>query len=183
MNLFGNIRARRAAKKQLRRLGSLSSAFATIARLEKSGLINWERRNRRLFIAEPLGTLMLARGAEAWGAFLNNIYLYLVYRHAQEHWDSICVRRQGAAVAAAKEKNGGVPLSREEIRLIRQRVARELAESEVQPGPIKEFEFYVLSSRAASDPEASLCGVYDPDTRALELVGWDELRSAVSRGS
>ncbi len=175
--LFKGFRARRENKRSLFRLGEISSLFATIERLAEKGLIHWDRRRRRLFIAESLAVLMLARGAEGWSAFLNNVYLWLVHADLANQWHSVVVKRQGRAVAEARKARPD--LSAADVRRIRHEVEASLAETDVPLPTIKEFEFYVLTNASERSADNVLCGVYNPDTDALDLVLWDDVKRAV----
>ena len=89
MNIFKYFsKERREQRRKLKQLSQLSSVFTTISKLETTGLLVWIAKDRRLFIAQSLATLMLARGAEAWTAFVQNVYLYHYYNLCQEAWAS-----------------------------------------------------------------------------------------------
>ena len=86
MNIFAKIREKRAQKAQLRRFGQFANVFASLQRLEKSGLLAWEAKSRRLFIAQPLAVVMLAQGYDRWRNFLNNVFLYHMYNLQNRQW-------------------------------------------------------------------------------------------------
>ena len=104
MNIFKYFsKERRAQRKKLKELSRLSNVFATISKLETSGLLIWSQKDRRLFIAQSLASLMLAKGAEAWTSFVQNIYLYHYFNQCSDAWQQYIQKQELAAVRKASE--------------------------------------------------------------------------------
>lgn len=177
-NPFKSFKERREHKKNLRRLAKISSAFSLMERLSKSGLIHWDRRHRRLFIAEPLAIVMLAKGAQSWTNFLNNVYQYVVYIHMSELWQNQLTKRQTRAVADARRTR--TSLSADEIQRIRRAAMSDLSDEDVSIPQVEAFEFYVVADNKGANPETTFCGTYDPDSDYLDIVLWEDVQAAVS---
>ncbi len=101
MGLFSYFsKKRREQRRKLRELRAFSSTFSTLDRLEQSGLLVWDQKQRRLFINQSLAVLMM-RDAESWVNFVTNVYQWLYYQQAQEAWNAHFLKEELAAVRKA----------------------------------------------------------------------------------
>jgi len=174
-NLFKYFsRERREQRKKLKELSNLSSVFSTISKLETSGLLVWSEKNRRLFITQSLATLMLAKGAEAWTAFVQNIYLYHYFQQCQMAWQQYMQKEELAAVRKASEGNNP-PLTRSDAERIRLAARQRIMESDVQPPQVQLFEFFIIRDSENAKPDLIAVGYFDPETGAQEIAPWDEV--------
>jgi len=98
---------RREQRRKLKELKAFASRFSTLGRLEQSGLLVWDQKQRRLFIAQSLAVLMM-KNAESWVAFVTNVYQWLYYQQAQEAWNAHFLQAELKAVREASV----LPLSR-----------------------------------------------------------------------
>ena len=179
MNIFARIRERREQRHQLARYRQFTQTFADVQKLERSHLLIWEQKHRRLFIAEPLAIVMLAQGAEAWRHFLNNIYLYQMHRLQTKQWEDHV--RDEEVKAVRKRKREVAVLTKAETERIRRAVRDDITADAVPLPPIEAFEFYILAD-AADDPQharITFVGEYDPDTELLDMVEWKQVKHAI----
>ena len=91
---------RREQRRKLKELKAFASRFSTLDRLEQSGLLTFDAKSRRLFIAQSLAVLMM-KDAESWVAFVTNVYQWLYYQQAQEAWNAHFLKEELAAVRKA----------------------------------------------------------------------------------
>ena len=98
---------RREQRRKLKELKAFASRFSTLDRLEQSGLLTFDAKSRRLFIAQSLAVLMM-KDAESWVAFITNVYQWLYYQQAQEAWNAHFLQEELKAVREASV----LPLSR-----------------------------------------------------------------------
>ena len=87
---------RREQRRKLKELKAFASGFSTLDRLEQSGLLTFDAKQRRLFIAQSLAVLMM-RDAESWVNFITNVYQWLYYQQAQEAWNAHFLKEELAA--------------------------------------------------------------------------------------
>lgn len=174
-NLFKYFsKERRAQRKKLKELSQLSNVFSTISKLETSGLLIWSEKNRRLFITQSLATLMLSQGAEAWTAFVNNVYLYHYFQQCQSAWQQYIQAEELAAVRKASE-GPHPPLTRSDAERIRLAARQRIMESDVQPPQVQLFEFFIIRDSEQAKPDLIAVGYFDPQTSAMEIAPWSEV--------
>lgn len=179
MNIFKYFsKERRAQRKKLKELSRLSNVFATISKLETSGLLIWSQKDRRLFIAQSLASLMLAKGAEAWTSFVQNIYLYHYFNQCSDAWQQYIQKQELAAVRKASE-GSNPPLTRSDAERIRLAARQRIMESDVQPPQVQLFEFYIIRDSENAKPDLIAVGYFDPQTSAMEIAPWDEVAPLV----
>lgn len=180
-NPFKALRERRAQKAALKRLGDIASTFGNLEKMEKGGLLIWDERDRRLFIAAPLATVMMGKGQEAWEGFLQNCYLWQTYREQQKAWDRHI--RQEQAKAIRTRQMGGIKLPQTEIARIKRAITERVSFNEIKISEIKAFEFYILAD-SANDPkrqEVVLVGQYHPETGQLSMATWEDVQAALQQ--
>lgn len=190
MNIFAKIREKRAQKAQLRRFGQFANVFASLQRLEKSGLLAWEAKSRRLFIAQPLAVVMLAQGYDRWRNFLNNVFLYHMYNLQNRQWQDHIINEQAKAVRQRKKEV--VVLTKAETERIRRAVRDNIPAEAVELPPIKPSEFFIIADTAtvtdaspSEQPKAEITwvGEYDPDTGTLDMAEWKDIKHVIKDGN
>lgn len=176
--LIRKIKERRAQRKSLKGLGVLGRNFKTLDRLEDSGLLAWDAKNRRLLIAEPLALLMM-KDAESWQTFIGqSCYLWLYNRECNAAWDAYMQREELAAVRhamtdAAREHK---TLSRMDVDRIKRSRRNEIAQSEVEPPRVKPFEFFIVRDTKEAQEQLVAVGTFDPQADTIEMATWEEVR-------
>ena len=190
MNIFKYFsKERRAQRKKLKELSQLSSMFSTISKLETTGLLVWSQKDRRLFIAQSLASLMLAKGAEAWTSFVQNIYLYHYFNQCSDAWQQYIQQQELAAVRKASEgarsasplgSSKNPPLTRSDAERIRLAARQRIMESDVQPPQVQLFEFFIIRETEQAKPDLIAVGYFDPQTSAMEIAPWSEVAPLLS---
>ena len=165
---------KRQQRRKLKELSNLSSVFSTISKLETTGLLIWSQKDRRLFIAQSLASLMLAKGAEAWTAFVQNVYLYHYFNQCSDAWQQYIQQQELAAVRKASE-GPHPPLTRTDAERIRLAARQRIMESDVQPPQVQLFEFFIIRETEQAKPDLIAVGYFDPQTSAMEIAPWSEV--------
>lgn len=178
-NFIKHWRERKRKKAQMREMQTLCYSLGLIKKLQRGGLLHWSEKDRHLYIAQPLATVILAWGADRWANFLNNVYLYEVQQLLDKRWRLALMGEQSKAVREQREKRPN--LTRAEIERIRRAVADNLDESKVELPPIKPFEFYILADDIEDKEKNKVAyvGEYNPDTETFEMATWEDVKSAV----
>ena len=170
---------KRKDRKQIQQLREFTSVFSTLRQLEKSGLLMWNKRERRLFIAYDLAIVMMGSGKEHWMNFLNNTFLSLQNKELEDRWKSYILRRQAAAITAARQDKHD--LNKTEIQGVKSSVLKEIEGDEVKSNKIEPFEFYIVDNDKTGEkdddtPSILLVGTFNPDTEDLDMVDWNKLK-------
>lgn len=139
MSIIGKLFKKQDERKMLRR--NAVEVFANLERMEKKGLILWEQKERRLFIAEPLATLMI-ESEERWKNFLQNVGYWQMYCCQQEAWDNYMRNEELKAVRKAKKTYA--VLTKTDMDRIRRKRRNEIAIEEVPVPEIKPFELFII---------------------------------------
>lgn len=189
MNFFQRLRQRREEKRRLRDLNKTASAFATLERLQTSGLLAWDAKQRRVLIAEPLVFIYMSK-AETWQAFLQNLYLWTYYTACNEAWEAYMQKEELKAVRVAMaereqvevtadgktQKQHSPNLTRDDIDRIRRARRAEIAQSDMKPPRVEGFEFFIIRDTTDAQPDIVAVGHYDPDTEQIEMATWQEVK-------
>jgi len=167
---------RREQRRKLKKLRQFSSVFSTLDRLEQSGLLIWDQKQRRLFISQSLFVLT-ARDAESFVAFTQNVYLWLTYQESQRLWNNHFLKEELAAVrkASVGESHQTVQLSRDDVERIRRAARQQVAESDIEPPKVEPFEFFIVQETTDAAAKLIAVGYFDPETNDMELAPWSEI--------
>lgn len=193
MNFLKKLFSRKTKSERLRT--DASQVFATLETMEKKGLLLWDTKNRRLFIAEPLAILMIQK-EQGWIAFLQNVAYWQYYKEVQDSWDSYIRNEELKAVRRAKRKYA--MLTKMDIKRIRRQRRSEVQEAEKNAIEIKPFELFVLgdnyegsylqvseetTNAAKESKEATnhviAVGDYNPITQQVNMALWKDVQSAI----
>lgn len=182
MGLFSYFSKRREQKRKLKELRQFSSVFSTLDRLEQSGLLTFDAKSRRLFIAQSLAVLMM-KNAESWVNFITNTYQWLYYQQAQEAWNAHFLREELAAVrkASVDDKHQTVQLSRADVERIRMAARQQVAESDIEPPKVEPFEFFIVQDTTDAAAKLIAVGYFNPETNDMELAPWSEVEPLIKR--
>ena len=173
---------RREQRKKLKELRQFSSTFSTLDRLEQSGLLVWDQKQRRLFISQSLAVLMM-KDAESWVNFVTNVYQWLYYQQAQEAWNAHFLKEELAAVrkASVGDNHETVQLSRADVERIRLAARQQVAESDIEPPKVEPFEMFIVEDTVDTKPRIIAVGYFDPETGAQELAPWSEVEPLIRK--
>ena len=185
---------RREQRRKLKELKQFSSTFTTLDRLEQSGLLVWDQKQRRLFIAQSLAVLMM-KDAESWVNFVTNVFQWLYYQQAQEAWNAHFLKEELAAVRKASvgdrsasplgssKNHETVQLSRADVERIRLAARQQVAESDIVPPKVEPFEMFIVEDTVDAKPRIIAVGYFDPETNDMELAPWSEVSGLVRSSS
>ena len=193
MNFLKKLFSRKTKNERLRT--DASQVFATLETMEKKGLLLWDTKNRRLFIAEPLAILMIQK-EQGWIAFLQNVTYWQYYKEAQDGWDSYI--RNEELKAVRREKRKYAMLTKMDIERIRRQRRSEVQEAEKNALEIKPFELFILgdnyegsylqvseetTTTTKESKEAAnhviAVGDYNPITQQVNMALWKDVQSAL----
>lgn len=175
---------RREQRRKLKELRQFSSVFSTLDRLEQSGLLIWDQKQRRLFISQSLFVLT-ARDAESFVAFTQNVYLWLTYQESQRLWNDHFLKEELAAVrkASVGENHQTVQLSRDDVERIRRAARQQVAESDIEPPKVEPFELFIVEDTVDAKPKIIGVGFFDPESGDTELAPWSEVEPLLKKSS
>ena len=194
-NLFTRWRNRRQQKRKQRETQQTLQMWALLEKLFDAGQISFDRKAHRLFITQPVASLFMSRGADAWVQSVHNIYNYVHFLQTQQAWDEYMQREELAAVRDAMANgqssmaNGQSSmansslftfhssLTREDIDRIRLARRHQIAFSDMEPPKVEPFEFFIIPLSTEAKVEPLAVGYYDPNTGEMDVAPWDEVQS------
>lgn len=193
MNIIGKLFKKQNKRETLRR--NAVEVFATLERMEKKGLILWDRKERRLFLAEPLAILMI-ENEDKWKNFLQNVGYWQMYNSQQEAWD--CYMHNEELKAVRKAKKTYAVLTKADIERIRRNRRNEITSEEIPVPEIKPFELFIIgdsyegsisaitkekTDRAKKSGNADNCiiavGEFNPMTGHVDMALWKDVQNAL----
>lgn len=183
MGLFSYFsKKKREQRRKLKELRAFSGVFSTLDRLEQSGLLTFDVKSRRLFIAESLFKVT-ARDAESFMAFTQNVYLWLTYQESQRLWNDHFLRKELEAVrkASVGENHQTIQLARADVERIRMAARQQVAESDVEPPKMEPFEFFVVQETTDAKAKLIAVGYFDPESNGIELAPWNEIEPLIKK--
>lgn len=168
---------RREQRRKLKELKAFASNFTTLDRLEQSGLLTFDTKSKRLFIAQSLAVLMM-KDAESWVNFVTNVFQWLYYQQAQQSWNDHFLKEELAAVRKASlgENHQTVQLSRSDVERIRFAARQQVAESDIEPPKVEPFEMFIVKDTVDAKPKILAVGYFNPETNDMELAPWSEIQ-------
>lgn len=187
MSTISYFKKRREQKRRLRQLGEIGGVFHSLDQCEEGGLVAFDKKNRRLFIEEPLAVVMMSGGAEKWQAFMHNCFAWLYYRQCSEAWEAFIRKEELVAVRKATKQYAA--MTRADIERVRRARRTEIGESDMKPPKVEPFEFFVVreksenseysensdSRKAVPGGEILAVGSYEPETERLEMAAWEDV--------
>ena len=186
-SLFTSLLHRRQQKRKQRETQQTLQMWALLEKLFDAGQISFDRKAHRLFITQPVASLLMSRGADAWVQSVHNIYNYVHFLQTQQAWEEYMQREELAAVRdamqATKEHQPSdishqtSSLSRSDIDRIRLARRHQIAFSDMEPPKVEPFEFFIIPLSTEAKVEPLAVGYYDPNTGEMDVAPWDEVQS------
>ena len=199
MNILKKWRERRQQKKELKAQQQTLQMWALLEKLFDAGQISFDHKAHRLFVTQPVASLLMSPGADAWVPSVHNIYNYVHFLQTQQAWDEYMQKEELAAVRDAMQQPSPVPsgsaagegtavansqlstlnsqLSREDIDRIRLARLQQIAFSDMEPPKVEPFEFFIIPLSTEAKVEPLAVGYYDPSTGEMDVATWDEVQS------
>ncbi len=189
MNILKKWRERRQQKRKQRETQQTLQMWALLEKLFDAGQISFDRKAHRLFITQPVASLLMSKGADAWVQSVHNIYNYVHFLQTQQAWDEYMQKEELAAVRdamqAAKEHQPSSvshqpsSISRQDIDRIRLARRQQIAFSDMEPPKVEPFEFFIIPLSTEAKVEPLAVGYYDPNTAQMDVATWDEVSELV----
>lgn len=175
---------RREQRRKLKELKAFADRFSTLDRLEQSGLLTFDSKSRRLFIAQSLAVLMM-KDAQSWVNFITNVYQWLYYQQAQQAWSDHFLKEELDAVrkASVNQNHETVQLSRADVERIRLTARQQVAESDIEPPKVEPFEMFIVEDTVDAKPKIIAVGFFDPETNDMELAPWSEVEPLIKKSA
>lgn len=177
MNILKKWRERRQQKRKQRETQQTLQMWALLEKLFDAGQISFDRKAHRLFITQPVASLLMSKGADAWVQSVHNIYNYVHFLQTQQAWEEYMQREELAAVRDAMK--GGGSLSRTDIDRIRLARRQQIALSDMEPPKVEPFEFFIIPLSTEAKVEPLAVGYYDPNTAQMDVATWNEVSELV----
>ena len=192
MNILKKWRERRQQKRKQRETQQTLQMWALLEKLFDAGQISFDRKAHRLFITQPVASLLMAKGADAWVQSVHNIYNYVHFLQTQQAWDEYMQKEETKAVReamqAAKEHQSSAvshqpsSISRSDIDRIRLARRQQIAFSDMEPPKVEPFEFFIIPLSTEAKVEPLAVGYYDPNTAQMDVATWDDVKALLKDG-
>lgn len=181
MELFSIFHRRK--KKQPTTQEQVMQVFSTLAQLEQSRLLMYDRKARRLYIEHPLAAAM-ATSEESWLHFMQNCWLWISYREASEAWQRYILNEETKAVHRARKHFPKMTAS--DIDRVKRARRKEIGFSDMEPPKVDGFEFFII--RETTTPtdnnggmpvpggEVYAVGAYDADKDNWQSAPWEDVK-------
>ena len=184
-NIISKWRERRQQKRKQRETQQTLQMWALLEKLFDTGQISFDRKAHRLFITQPVASLLMSKGADAWVQSVHNIYNYVHFLQTQQAWDEYMQKEELKAVRdamqAAKEHQPSAishqpsSISRSDIDRIRLARRQQIAFSDMEPPKVEPFEFFIIPLSTEAKVEPLAVGYYDPNTAQMDVATWDDV--------
>jgi hypothetical protein len=191
-NIISKWRERRQQKRKQRETQQTLQMWALLEKLFDAGQISFDRKSHRLFITQPVASLLMAKGADAWVQSVHNIYNYVHFLQTQQAWDEYMQKEELAAVREAMQTTKGhqpsaispqpSSISRSDIDRIRLARRQQIAFSDMEPPKVEPFEFFIIPLSTEAKVEPLAVGYYDPNTAQMDVATWDDVAQLLKDG-
>ena len=197
MNILKKWRERRQQKRKQRETQQTLQIWALLEKLFDAGQISFDRKAHRLFITQPVASLLMSKGADAWVQSVHNIYNYVHFLQTQQAWEDYLQKEELAAVRDAMQALGDGSsrdsershknrplgeLSRSDIDRIRLARRQQIAFSDMEPPKVEPFEFFIIPLSTEAKVEPLAVGYYDPNTGQMDVATWDDVKALLKDG-
>lgn len=192
MSILKKWRERRQQKRKQRETQQTLQMWALLEKLFDAGQISFDRKAHRLFITQPVASLLMSKGADAWVQSVHNIYNYVHFLQTQQAWDEYMQKEEMKAVheamQAAKEHQSSAvshqpsSISRSDIDRIRLARRQQIAFSDMEPPKTEPFEFFIIPLSTEAKVEPLAVGYYDPNTAQMDVATWDDVKALLKDG-
>ena len=192
MNILKKWRERRQQKRKQRETQQTLQMWALLEKLFDAGQISFDRKAHRLFITQPVASLLMSHGADAWVQSVHNIYNYVHFLQTQQAWDEYMQKEEMKAVRdamqAAKEHQPSSishqpsSISRSDIDRIRIARLQQIAFSDMEPPKVEPFEFFIIPLSTEAKVEPLAVGYYDPATGEMDVATWSDIAQLLKDG-
>lgn len=191
-NIISKWRERRQQKRKQRETQQTLQMWALLEKLFDAGQISFDRKAHRLFITQPVASLLMSKGTDAWVQSVHNIYNYVHFLQTQQAWDEYMQKEELKAVRdamqTAKEHQPSAvshhpsSISRSDIDRIRLARRQQIAFSDMEPPKVEPFEFFIIPLSTEAKVEPLAVGYYDPNTGQMDVATWSDVQQLLKDG-
>lgn len=178
-NLLSRWKQHRQQKKAQKQQRKLLQTWSWLEQLFQSGMLSFDDKAHRLFIAQPFALLLMANGADGWISSIHAIYQYTYLRQSQQAWEDYLQKEELAAVREALSKNP--KLQRTDIDRIKWSRRQQVALSDMEPPKVEPFEFFIIPDSTEAVVEPIAVGSYNPATGQMEVATWDDVKQLIPK--
>lgn len=154
---------------------TLLRCVATFDRMEKSGLILLDLKEKRVVITSTLAVFFL-KDRKSWNNFLSYVQWWFIYRISQDKWNRVLLDAEVKAVREARKKYA--MLSKVEEKEIRQR-ARASVEITEAPRPKVEPYDFVLCDTLSGEHEPEIFSIGHYENGKFDMVTFEEVEKVM----
>ena len=172
-------RERREQKRKQRETKQTLQIWVWLEKVFESGQLSFDYEHHRLFITQPMASLMMAHGADGWVQSIHNIYEYTHWLQTQRMWENFMHKEEVSAVR--KALNQGENLTRDDIERIKHTRRQEIVFGDMELPKMEPFEFFIIPNSTEAKVEPIAIGHYDPNTRQMEVATWEEVKALITQ--
>lgn len=185
MNILKKWRERRQQKRKQRETQQTLQMWVLLEKLFDAGQISFDSKTHRLFITQPVASLLMSKGADAWVQSVHNIYNYVHFLQTQQAWDEYMQKEEMKAVREAMQatkEHQPSSISRSDIDRIRLARRQQIAFSDMEPPKVEPFEFFIIPLSTEAKVEPLAVGYYDPNTGQMDVATWSDVKQLLKDG-
>lgn len=154
---------------------ALLKCVATFDRMEKSGLLLLDLKEKRVVITSTLAAFFL-KDRKSWNNFLDYVQWWFIYRISQDKWNRVSLDAEVKAVRAARKKYA--TLSKVEEKVIRQRARAGVEITEVPLPKVEPYDFVLCDTLSGvHEPEIFSIGHYE--NGKFDMVTFEEVEKEI----
>ena len=169
---------RREQKRKDREAQATLQMWAWLEKIFAGGMLSFDYKANRLFMTQPMASLLMAGGADGWVRSVDNIYQYAHWLQVQHEWEQFMRKEELAAVRRALKDNP--KMKREDVERVKRACRQDIAMSDLPEPKTEPFEFFIIPDSVEANVEPLAVGYYDPATGQMDVATWDEVRELVS---
>ena len=184
MRLFNIFRRR---KKKPTTQEQVRQVFNTLAQLEQSRLLLYDRKSKRLYIEHPLAAMM-AKDETSWLHFMQNCWLWINCRMAEDAWQNYILSEEQKAVHRARKRFP--KMTANDIDRVKRARRKEIGMGELTPPQTDGFEFFII--RETTEPKADggmavpggevyAVGTYNADDDNWQSAPWKDVKRLLEK--
>ena len=178
-NILSRWKQHRQQKKAQKQQRKLLQTWSWLEQVFQSGMLSFDDKAHRLFIAQPFASLLMANGADGWINSIHAIYQYTYLRLSQQAWEDYLQKEELAAVREALSKNQ--KLQRTDIDRIKWSRRQQVALSDMEPPKVEPFEFFVIPDSTEAVVKPIAVGSYNPATGQMEVATWEDIKQLIPK--
>lgn len=156
---------------------ALLKCVAIFDRMEKSGLLLLDLKEKRVVITSTLAVFFL-KDRKSWNNFLDYVQWWFIYRISQDKWNRVLLDAEVKAVREARKKYA--TLSKVEEKVIRQRARAGVEITEVPLPKVEPYDFVLCDTLSGiHEPEIFSIGHYE--NGKFDMVTFEKVEKEIQK--